>query len=95
MGGTLVCVSGAMLMVLFKGPAIFGNDVIELLHEAATIAREQPEPAGWFISGLLGIGLTKFHIGMFCLIGNCFCMAAYLSLQVFRCFLILIENGNA
>ncbi|XP_026412529.1 WAT1-related protein At3g45870-like isoform X2 [Papaver somniferum] len=56
-GGTLVCVSGAILMVLFKGPAIFG------------------------ISDLLDIGLTKFHIGMFCLIGNCFCVAAYLSLQ--------------
>ncbi|KAI3926302.1 hypothetical protein MKW92_026998 [Papaver armeniacum] len=71
-------------MVLFKGPAIFGNNVCELLHCVATneiIARTQQEPAGWFISGLLDIGLTKFHIGMFCLIGNCFCVAAYLSLQ--------------
>ncbi|XP_026412530.1 WAT1-related protein At4g19185-like isoform X3 [Papaver somniferum] len=83
-GGTLVCVSGAILMVLFKGPAIFGNNVSELLHGEATneiIARAHQEPAGWFISDLLDIGLTKFHIGMFCLIGNCFCVAAYLSLQ--------------
>ncbi|KAI3909121.1 hypothetical protein MKW92_031681 [Papaver armeniacum] len=70
-GGTLVCVSGAILIGF-------------LLHGVATneiIARTQQEPAGWFISGLLDIGLTKFHIGMFCLIGNCFCVAAYLSLQ--------------
>ncbi|RZC94181.1 hypothetical protein C5167_021425 [Papaver somniferum] len=83
-GGTIVCVSGAILMVLFKGPSIFGEDVAELLHGAAEndlIAGAQPEPAGWLISGLLGIGLTKFHIGMLCLIGNCFCMAVYLSFQ--------------
>ncbi|RZC94180.1 hypothetical protein C5167_021426 [Papaver somniferum] len=83
-GGTVVCVSGAILMVLFKGPAISGDDVTELLHGAAAddlIAGAQPETAGWFISGLLGIGLTKFHIGMLCLIGNCFCMATYLSFQ--------------
>ncbi|RZC61938.1 hypothetical protein C5167_023693 [Papaver somniferum] len=46
--------------------AIFGNDVTVLLHENDFIAGAQPEPAGWFISSL---------------IGNCFCMAAYLSLQ--------------
>ncbi|RZC90019.1 hypothetical protein C5167_029085, partial [Papaver somniferum] len=86
-GGTIVCVSGAIVMVLFKGPSIFGEDVTELLHGAATtndlIAGAQPEPAGGLISGLLGIGLTKFHIGMLCLIGNCFCMAVYLSFQNF------------
>ncbi|KAI3947806.1 hypothetical protein MKX01_034471 [Papaver californicum] len=83
-GGTIVCVTGTILMVLLKGPAIFGNDVTELLRKAAgndLIAGAQPKPAGWFISGLLGIGLTKFHIGMFFLIGNCFCIATYLSLQ--------------
>ncbi|XP_026410382.1 probable protein phosphatase 2C 73 [Papaver somniferum] len=84
-GGTIVCVSGAILMVLFKGPSIFEEDVTELLHEAAVandlIVGAQPEPAGGLISGLLGIGLTKFHIGMLCLIGNCFCMAVYLSFQ--------------
>ncbi|XP_026420472.1 WAT1-related protein At5g45370-like [Papaver somniferum] len=84
-GGTIVCVSGAILMVLFKGPSIFGEDVTELLHEAVVandlIAGAQPEPAGGLISGLLGIGLTKFHIGMLFLIGNCFCMVVYLSFQ--------------
>ncbi|RZC68508.1 hypothetical protein C5167_031722 [Papaver somniferum] len=86
-GGTIVCVSRAILMVFFKGPSIFGEDVTELLHGAAAtndlIVGAQPEPAGGLISGLLGIGLTKFHIGMLCLIGNCFCMAVYLSFQNF------------
>ncbi|KAI3850126.1 hypothetical protein MKW92_036045 [Papaver armeniacum] len=84
MGGTLVCVSGAILIVLYEGPAIFGNNVSKLLHGVASnglIARAQQEPAGWFISGMLDIGLTKFQTGMFCLIGNCFCVAAYLALQ--------------
>ncbi|KAI3844792.1 hypothetical protein MKW92_034543 [Papaver armeniacum] len=82
--GTLVCVFGAILMVLYKGPAIFGNNVSKLLHGVATnglIDRAQQEPAGWFISGMLDIGLTKFQTGIFCLIGNCFCVAAYLALQ--------------
>ncbi|KAI3977178.1 hypothetical protein MKX01_035908, partial [Papaver californicum] len=64
LGGTIVRVIGAILMVLFKGPAIFENDVTELLRRAAgndLIAGAQPKPVGWFISGLLGIGLTKFH----------------------------------
>ncbi|XP_026380042.1 WAT1-related protein At5g45370-like [Papaver somniferum] len=84
-GGTIVCVSGDILMVLFKRSSIFGEDVTELLHGAAAtndlIVGAQPEPAGGLISGLLGIGLTKFHIGMLCLIGNCFCMDVYLSFQ--------------
>ncbi|RZC94179.1 hypothetical protein C5167_021424 [Papaver somniferum] len=84
-GGTIVCVSGAILMVLFKGPAIFGNNVSELLNGAAVtndfITGAQPAPVGWLISGLLATGLTKFHIGMLCLFGNCFCLTAYLSLQ--------------
>ncbi|KAI3888605.1 hypothetical protein MKX03_031374, partial [Papaver bracteatum] len=50
-GGTIICVSGAILMVLFK------------------------ELSGWFISCLLTTSLTKFHIGMLCLIGNFFCLS--------------------
>ncbi|KAI3843940.1 hypothetical protein MKW92_015908 [Papaver armeniacum] len=83
-GGTLVCVSGAVLMVLFKGPAIFGDDSDTSLHGASTsdiIAQAQPEPAGVFISALSDLGLSQFRIGMFCLLGNCMCMATYLSLQ--------------
>ncbi|OVA12047.1 Drug/metabolite transporter [Macleaya cordata] len=82
-GGTLICVSGAILMVLFRGPAVLGDNS-ELVLAAAQNeirARAQPEPAGWLISGLLDFGLSRWHIGMLCLIGNCMCMAAYLSIQ--------------
>ncbi|KAI3960681.1 hypothetical protein MKX01_003855 [Papaver californicum] len=92
-GGTTVYVTGAILMVLFKGPVTFGNGVTELLHREVgndLLAGAQPEPAGWFISGLLGIGLTKFHIGMLCLIGNCFCMVVHLSLQLLSFFIALL-----
>ncbi|KAI3926597.1 hypothetical protein MKW92_018670 [Papaver armeniacum] len=66
-----------------QGSAILGNDGTVLLHENDFIGGAQPEPAGWFISSLLTTSLTKFHIGMLCLIGNCFC----LSLHVFSFFI--------
>ncbi|CAL1386716.1 unnamed protein product [Linum trigynum] len=78
--GTTICVSGAILMVLFRGPAIFGQ------AEADSASNEikdsgQPEPVGWFLSSLLDIGLETWHLGVICLIGNCMCMAAFLALQ--------------
>ncbi|PIA27755.1 hypothetical protein AQUCO_07600129v1 [Aquilegia coerulea] len=80
-GGTLVCVSGAVLMVLFKGPAVFGLTELEFTPTIEIIAKAQPEPAGWLISALFKIGLETWHLGMLCLIANCFCMAAFLALQ--------------
>ncbi|PIA50436.1 hypothetical protein AQUCO_01300879v1 [Aquilegia coerulea] len=80
-GGTIVCVSGAILMVLFKGPAVFGFTELEFITTNEIIAKAQPEPAGWLISGLLKIGLETWHVGMLCLIANCFCMAAFLAIQ--------------
>ncbi|XP_064959769.1 WAT1-related protein At5g45370-like [Musa acuminata AAA Group] len=79
--GTLVCVSGAILMVFYRGPAIIGSGVYDLSDHVAVGMKPQPEPIGWLASGLLGVGLEKWHLGVLCLIGNCFCMAAYLVLQ--------------
>lgn len=80
-GGTIICVSGAILMVLFKGPALFGFIEMDFPSESEIIATAQPEPAGWLVYGLIKIGLETWHVGMLCLIGNCFCMAAFLALQ--------------
>ncbi|KAF5179706.1 Wat1-related protein [Thalictrum thalictroides] len=78
--GTFVCVSGAILMVLFKGPAVFGLTELEFTPNEI-IAKTQPESAGWLISGLLKIGLDTWHVGVLCLIANCFSMAAFLAIQ--------------
>lgn len=81
-GGTLVCVSGAILMVLFRGPALIGITEPEFAAQVEISARGQPEPAGWLMSSLLEFGLDHFHLGVLCLIGNCMCMAAFLAIQV-------------
>ncbi|XP_044467270.1 WAT1-related protein At3g45870-like [Mangifera indica] len=80
-GGTLICVSGAILMVLFRGPALFGNKNQEFVVQSEIIARGQPEPAGWFMSSFLEIGFGQWNLGVLCLIGNCMCMAAFLAIQ--------------
>ncbi|KAK1262659.1 WAT1-related protein [Acorus gramineus] len=79
-GGTLVCVLGAILMVLYRGPTVFGNTVIPAA-QSDVIAKSQPELAGWAVAGLLEFSLERWNIGILCLVGNCFCMAAYLALQ--------------
>ncbi|KAL6985592.1 hypothetical protein U1Q18_018968 [Sarracenia purpurea var. burkii] len=79
-GGTLICVFGAIVMVLFRGPALFGyKEYIETDNEIS--AKGQPEPAGWLISNFMEFGFDHWHLGMLCLIGNCMCMAAYLAIQ--------------
>ncbi|XP_052209982.1 WAT1-related protein At4g19185 isoform X2 [Diospyros lotus] len=80
-GGTLICVSGAVLMVLFRGPALIGYKESDFVANIEISARGQPEPAGWLISNFLEFGLDHWHLGVLCLIGNCMCMAAYLAIQ--------------
>lgn len=81
-GGTVVCVSGAILMVLFRGPALIGNPEPEFAAQNEISARGQPEPSGWLMSSFLEYGIDHFHLGVLCLIGNCMCMAAFLAIQV-------------
>ncbi|KAK8496861.1 hypothetical protein V6N13_122670 [Hibiscus sabdariffa] len=79
-GGTLICVCGATLMVLFRGPALIGQKDADFGHYDIS-ARGQPEPSGWLVSIFLDFGLEYWHIGVLCLIGNCMCMAAFLAIQ--------------
>ncbi|KAE9446272.1 hypothetical protein C3L33_21829, partial [Rhododendron williamsianum] len=80
-GGTLVCVFGAILMVLFRGPALIGYKESDFAANNEISAKGQPEPAGWLMSGFMEFGIDQWHLGMLCLIGNCMCMAAYLAIQ--------------
>ncbi|CAA7033823.1 unnamed protein product [Microthlaspi erraticum] len=81
-GGTLVCVSGALVMVLFRGPALFGDKAADFTAgNNLTLDRNQLETHGWLVSSFLGLGLDPWHIGVICLIGNCMCMAAFLAVQ--------------
>lgn len=80
-GGTIVCVSGAILMVLLRGPALIGNPELEFAAQNEISARGQPEPSGWLMSSFLEYGIDHFHLGVLCLIGNCMCMAAFLAIQ--------------
>ncbi|CAN1306263.1 WAT1-related protein At4g19185 [Linum perenne] len=78
--GTAVCVSGAIFMVLCRGPAVIGNAESEFESSEITV-KGQPEPVGWFLSYILDLGLETWHVGVLCLIGNCMCMAAFLAIQ--------------
>lgn len=74
--GTVVCILGATLMVLYRGPAVVGPSGADLVSQNGI---------GVHLSGLnmgrLG-GLGNFHLGVLCLIGNCFLMGAYFVIQV-------------
>ncbi|XP_020207284.1 WAT1-related protein At4g19185 isoform X1 [Cajanus cajan] len=80
-GGTIICVSGAIFMVLYRGPALIGYAELDHAIQNEISARGQPEPSGWLIGGLQDLGLDHFHVGVLCLIGNCICMAAFLAIQ--------------
>ncbi|CAN6539106.1 unnamed protein product [Malus baccata var. baccata] len=80
-GGALLCVSGAILMVSFRGPPLMGYTEPDFAAQSEISAKGQLEPAGWLMSSFLEFGLNHFHLGVLCLLGNCMCMAAFLALQ--------------
>ncbi|KAL2544369.1 WAT1-related protein [Forsythia ovata] len=81
LGGTIVCIGGAFLMAMFRGPAVFGYKESEFGAQSEISAKGQPEPVGWLLSSFLELGIDNWHLGVLCLIGNCMCMAAYLAIQ--------------
>ncbi|KAL1532278.1 WAT1-related protein-like protein [Salvia divinorum] len=81
LGGTLVCVSGALLMAMFRGPPVFGYKELVFAAHSEISAKGQPEPSGWIMSIFHDLGFDNWHLGVLCLIGNCICMATYLGIQ--------------
>ncbi|CAK8540169.1 unnamed protein product [Lathyrus sativus] len=79
-GGTLICVSGAVLMVLYRGPSLIGYAELVIIPQNGINVGGLPETSGWLISGLKDLGLDNFELGVVFLIGNCMCMAAFLTI---------------
>ncbi|CAI9755516.1 unnamed protein product [Fraxinus pennsylvanica] len=82
LGAILFCICGAILMAMFRGPAVFGYKESEFAAQSEISAKGQPEPVGWLLSSFLELGIDNWHLGVLCLIGNCMCVAAYLAIQV-------------
>ncbi|KAG8382046.1 hypothetical protein BUALT_Bualt05G0035800 [Buddleja alternifolia] len=75
-GGILVCISGAILMAIFRGPAVIGSAPY---NEIST--KGQPERADWLMSSFLEFGIDHWHLGVLCLIGNSMCLATFIAIQ--------------
>lgn len=81
--GTSVCVSGAAVILIYRGPALFGNGISHAsLSEMSMGTRS--EQIGQLGSNLSKFQLGSWQIGALCLIGNCLCMAAFLVHQVMK-----------
>lgn len=81
--GTAVCVSGAVLMVFYRGPSLIGLGGTNSTDEnvlAGTLSSSNASE--WLTSPMLQNGMETWHLGVLCLIGNCFLMGAYLVIQV-------------
>jgi hypothetical protein len=74
-GGTIVCVSGAILMVLYRGPSLIGYTELIITPQ----------------SEIKDLGIDNFQLGVVFLIGNCMCMAAFLAIQVSIFFVMSVE----
>jgi hypothetical protein len=85
--GVIVCVTGAVFMTLFKGPALLGDGFSDLHLQGVAIAgKPAPEPVGWLAGVLIDLGIDLWHVGVLCLIGNSLCMALYIVYQVITYF---------
>ncbi|XP_039830603.1 WAT1-related protein At5g45370-like isoform X1 [Panicum virgatum] len=81
--GTVVCVSGAVLMVLYRGQSLIGlggNNTSNGIVIPGTWS-SNPYPPDWLTSTMFEYGVETWHLGVLCLLGNCIMVAAYLVIQ--------------
>jgi hypothetical protein len=70
-------------MALYKGPVFIGDSFSDLnLQGMAMASKLASEPVGWLATLLIDAGVDMWHIGVVCLMGNYFCLAAYIVYQV-------------
>ncbi|GAU28061.1 hypothetical protein TSUD_223020 [Trifolium subterraneum] len=67
-------------MVLYRGPSLIGYSELVIIPQNEISDNGHPEPSGWLISGLKDLGFDNFELGNVFLIGNCMCMAAFLTI---------------
>eukprot|EP00850_Spirogloea_muscicola_P012147 SM000077S21621 [mRNA] locus=s77:523129:525932:- [translate_table: standard] len=85
--GVAICVLGALTMAVYRGPQIAGgpasakSDGFVASHSwfGPPIAPADP-PGAALLAPLLP--LSRRQLGVLCLVGNCLCMAMYLTIQV-------------
>ncbi|CAL4966465.1 unnamed protein product [Urochloa decumbens] len=81
--GTAVCVFGAVFMVFYRGPSLIGigGTIAADGNALAGAWSSNPYSAQWLSTSMLRFGIETWHLGVLCLIGNCFLMGAYLVIQ--------------
>jgi len=68
-----------MTMALYKGLILIGGNFSELNFQGMAMACKLAlELVGWLANLLIDAGVDMWHIGVVCLMGNFFCLAAYI-----------------
>jgi hypothetical protein len=82
--GTVVCVVGAFVMALYRGPSLIGLGATNSANGIVTPGTWNSTPylAQWLTSTMLEYGVETWHLGVLCLFGNCSLAAVYLVIQV-------------
>jgi len=76
--GTVVCVSGAILMAMYRGPSLIG---LTRSMPNAWASTSYPAAPNWLASAMLEYGVETWQLGVLCLVGNCLLVAVYLVIQ--------------
>lgn len=74
--GIVVCVIGATLITVYKGPAVFG------VSNPSPISGLQKQPISGFSAAIQNWGIDEWHFGALCLLFSCFSASAFVNLQV-------------
>lgn len=95
--GTAVCVSGAVLMVFYRGPSLIGMGGATAADATTALAggtwSSTAYSPQWLDAAMLRSGVETWNLGVVCLIGNCFLMGAYLVIQVMQTFDLVALDG--